>query len=343
MPPVCGIALSGGGQNGAWGAGFLNGWSDRAADKRPDFNIVTGVSTGALQATFVFVNSASANQAMERGYRSAGVKSLIEMRPILSVPFCSSLARAQGLQAMMKDLVSNDLIDEVARRSEGRRLLVGTINLDSGLLSVWDMVAIARRGEYDLYRKVIFASASEPPVFPPVCIGGAYHMDGGVREQVFVPRTLEYFAAKRALRLNALRSAASKDPTLAVNPQDFQPVRMYFLINGVLDPGAACVQPRLLDIAVRSVDLLSNEGRIGSLWKSWAILQRWAGPDLFWRLTSLPQADAIQGKSSIEMTQADVDLLYRRGYAAASGATLPWLTSPDCLPDFFTNEELKAR
>ncbi len=46
------LGISGGGENGAFGAGLLNGWTERG--DRPEFFLVTGISTGALSAPFAF-------------------------------------------------------------------------------------------------------------------------------------------------------------------------------------------------------------------------------------------------------------------------------------------------
>ena len=193
------------------------------------------------------------------------------------------------------------------------------MDIDRGILNLWDMVAIAKRRDYALYRRVLLASASQPPIFPPVCIDGAYHMDGGVREQIFVPRVLQALA-------RGAKGGSGPAPV----------IEAYFLVNGVLPSDEVCVQPGILDIGLRSVDLLSTEARVGNLWKSWSILRREAdGGTPAFHLASIPPADAIHGKSSMDLDRGDMRALYDRGRTAASGPSMPWVVDPNLIPDEF--------
>jgi Patatin-like phospholipase len=341
------LALSGGAQNGAFGAGFL--WESHRARVLPDFGTVTGVSTGALQAPFVFVNSNEAFESMREGYLSAGVRDLIEMRPLVAVPFSTSLATANGLRRFVERYVTNRLIDQVAAQGAlGRRLYVGTTNLDTGWLTVWDMVQIAKDRDYDRFRTILRASAHAPPIFPPLCIDGFLHMDGGVRQQLFVAGVLT--AAERRIEkdqfpilkamgkvkcdgaLKDLRAALGK-----VHP------RAYFVVNGYLGAQPACTQEDFLSIGLRSVDLLAEEALIGTLWKAYGQLQLYgpATDGSRFNLVSMPKEALIPDKSSMEYDRADMQRLFDCGVAVARRPE-PWLHDPCQIPNLMHYEPVGA-
>jgi len=186
------LVLSGGADNGAYGAGLLNGWSDRGT--RPRFDIVTGVSTGALTAPFAFLGS-SYDQALKEVYTKYEADDYFAARPLQGLLGGTSLADVAPLYGLISHYANDDLIDAVAREhGKGRRLFVQTTNLDSQRPVIWDMGAIAgyRSAEArELFRRVLLASASVPAIFPPVQIrvradGRDYeemHVDGGTVSQ----------------------------------------------------------------------------------------------------------------------------------------------------------------
>ena len=183
------LALSGGGASGAFGAGALVGLN--RAHARPQFELVTGVSAGALIAPFAFLGPEWDSQLTDAfvGDRS---ESLIRRRGILGL-FGNSFFEGEPLRQLVDGLVTDAMIREVSRESaKGRLLLVATTDLDKSETVVWNMGAIAATGGESartLFRDVIVASSSIPGVFPPVMIsvrdanGVAYqemHVDGGV-------------------------------------------------------------------------------------------------------------------------------------------------------------------
>ena len=187
------LALSGGGANGAFGAGILCGWS--AADTRPAFKIVTGISTGALIAPFAFLG-ADYDQILKQVYTSVETKDIVKFRFFTYTRRgVDSLADSSPLQGLIEKYVTDDAIRSVALAHQtGRRLYIGTTDLDANRLTIWNMGVIAsidRPEAFDLFRKILLASASIPIIFPPVYIpveveGEIYeemHVDGGVSRQ----------------------------------------------------------------------------------------------------------------------------------------------------------------
>lgn len=194
------LALSGGADEGAYGAGVLNGWS--ASGQRPVFSIVTGVSTGALIAPFAFLGPAY-DPVIARVYTSIDAHDVYRWRFPLAIPGSTSAASTKPLTHLIDTQVTDAVIDAVAgEHRRGRRLLVGTANLDAQRMVVWDMGAIAASslpGRRVLFRRILLASAAIPVLFPPVAIAAEsngrtireLHVDGGTIAQVLsVPRQL---------------------------------------------------------------------------------------------------------------------------------------------------------
>jgi predicted acylesterase/phospholipase RssA len=188
------LALSGGGAGGAFGAGAVAGLTRSGA--RPAFDVVTGVSAGALVAPYAFLGPAWDAQLLEAFTGAAG-DSLLQSRGV-GVIFGSSVYSGKPLRQLIDGYVNDDMIRAVAREADkGRLLLVATTDVASGEPVVWDLGAIAKNGGQSartLFRDVLVASASVPGMFPPVIIrvedGLAYdqaHVDGAATLPFFVP------------------------------------------------------------------------------------------------------------------------------------------------------------
>jgi predicted acylesterase/phospholipase RssA len=196
-----GLALSGGGSHGAYGAGVLIGWTDGGT--RPEFDVVTGISTGALTATAVFLGPEYDDTL--RMYTKVSNKDIFKSRGLLAILLKDSMYDSAPLRALIAEQIDDVTLQAVAREyAKGRRLFIGTVNLDAQAFTVWNMGFIAssdRPDKLERYRDVILASASVPVIFPPVYIpvevnGETYrqmHVDGGAREMIFFPKFIQDF------------------------------------------------------------------------------------------------------------------------------------------------------
>jgi predicted acylesterase/phospholipase RssA len=195
------LVLSGGGAGGAFGAGALVGLSRR--QERPQYDVVTGVSAGALIAPFAFLGPEWDAQLTEAF--TSGRAEQMSLRGLLGLPFGAS-RRSAALTALVDHYVTSELIQAVAREAaKGRILWVATTDLDKEETVIWDLGAIAEHGGEPgrkLFRDVLVASASIPGVFLPVLIhvqeaGVSYdemHVDGNASTSLFVAPAAAYFA-----------------------------------------------------------------------------------------------------------------------------------------------------
>jgi hypothetical protein len=240
------LALSGGGEHGAFGAGLLTGWSETG--RRPSFSIVTGISTGALMSPFAFLGSAY-DQRLKALYTEMSFHTVLAGNPILGL-FGEGLYNTRPLQRIVAHQVDQTMLADVAAaHRQGRRLFVVTTNLDAQRPVLWNMGAIANSGRpeaLELFRKVLVASASVPGLFDPVFIDAEaanghrfneMHVDGGT--------TLEVLAIP-------LRLAEAGRLAAAHRPQG----ELYILINNNLDPAFAMTKPKTLSITARAFNSL---------------------------------------------------------------------------------------
>jgi predicted acylesterase/phospholipase RssA len=229
------LVLSGGGQNGAFGAGFLKGWRERG--DRPQFDIVTGVSTGALLATHAFLGTPADDAVLETIFTGVDKSDIYKPRLLLGIFFGnSSLYDTSPLEALLDKYITAETLQRVAAAcDQGRRLWVGTTNLDYDQTWVWNLTQIAKDGKIDLYKQVLRASAAPPVAFPPVEIEGHLFADGGVRENIVV-----------------VGLAGNQRPPA---PR-YGPGTVYVIQNGQERSAPAAVRNDLLDIAGGSLDVM---------------------------------------------------------------------------------------
>ena len=184
------LQLSGGGQNGAFGAGLLKGW--RESGTRPEFDMVTGVSTGALLATHAFLGTPADDAVLEELFTQITANDIFYKEGALGVVLGGypSLLNTAPLAALLEKHITEEVLARVAaEQDKGRRLLVGTTNLDYNRTWVWSLGAIAKQGgpeALERYRKVLLASSAFPIMFPPVSIDGHLFADGAVRANILV-------------------------------------------------------------------------------------------------------------------------------------------------------------
>lgn len=177
------IALSGGGANGAYTAGLISGWTERG--DRPDFEVVTGVSTGALAAPFVFLGPEYDDQLRE-AYTGGQASNLLQGRGLRAL-VGSGVFSGEPLRKLVETYVDETLLERIAEQHRaGRTLLVATTDLDAERGVIWNMGAIADQGgpkALALFRDVMVASASIPGALPPVMIRA--QRNGALSEEVF--------------------------------------------------------------------------------------------------------------------------------------------------------------
>ncbi|MDQ0995170.1 putative acylesterase/phospholipase RssA [Phyllobacterium ifriqiyense] len=219
------LMISGGGGSGAFGVGVLAGWT--ATKTRPLFDVVTGVSTGALIAPYAFLGSAY-DKTLVHLFTGGAAQKLVAFNGPFGV-FGSSLLKPGPLKGHVERFITPHVLHQIAaEHRKGRRLLVLTTNLDTQRGVIWNMGAIAASGNPDalkLFRDVIVASASVPGILPPVMIQATsngrqfqeLHSDGGSTSQILTPPLLVE---------NAL---FSKRPVQ-------QKVHLYVIVNNALIP-----------------------------------------------------------------------------------------------------------
>lgn len=238
------LALSGGASGGAYGAGVLTGLT--RAGRRPDFAIVTGVSTGALIAPLAFLGSAWDDRLTD-AYVGGHAAELLSFRR-LGTALGPSIFKGESLDALVETFVDQEMVDAVAvEHLKGRRLLIATTNLDSQRAVVWDMGEIANHGgeaALKLFRTLLVASSSVPGIFPPklidVEVDGRHHqemhVDGGVAAPLF-------------LMPDALLHWRNLGPR-------FRRGRVHVIVNTVLDPSTQSTPPGVASIMARSFDTM---------------------------------------------------------------------------------------
>lgn len=249
LPPANYLAVSGGGDNGAFGAGLLNGWTETG--RRPVFKGVTGVSTGALIAPFAFLGS-EYDGPLREVYTTMNPERVYKFRGLSAALFDDAMADTTPLADVIARYLDQKLLDAIAvEYGKGRLLLIGTTDLDAQRPVIWNIGAIAASrhpGALGLVRQILRASAAVPGVFQPVLIdveldGKKYqelHVDGGAIAQMFLyPPSIDL----SAVRFKRERHA-------------------YLIRNARLDPDYAMAERRTISIAGRAIStMLSASGQ----------------------------------------------------------------------------------
>jgi len=238
------LALSGGGEGGAFGAGILNGWT--ITGTRPEFTVVTGISTGALIAPFAFLGS-DYDWVLKELYTDTKAEQLVRKNNIFSIFRLDALYDTTPLRKLIAEYITADTLQKISHEHlKGRRLFIGTTNLDSLRSIIWDMGAIASSNHaesLELFRNIMLASASIPTIYPPVYIKvqtdgknfDEMHVDGGTSSQVFVYPT-EFKIKELSKQYNYNRER-----------------NLYIIFNSKLLPKGQSVEPGLKTIAWRSI------------------------------------------------------------------------------------------
>jgi len=322
------LALSGGGMYGAYSTGVLAGWT--ATGDRPCFDVVTGVSTGGLIATYAFLGSQYDRQLTEL-YTSVCSQDIYRKRVIGSVLWSDSAASSAPLKRLIDAQVDDAMLQAIAAgHATGRRLYVGTTNIDTRRLVIWDMGAIASSGRADakdLYRKVLLASSSPPGFLPPVPIevevnGRKFtelHVDGGATTGVFI----------RASTLHLDPAAVkSGDRPLAGS-------EAYVIVAGKLYADPVCIERRALRIGESSLQSLLYSQVRGELFRIYTLCLL---SGMKFNMSALPEEFKASG-DMMGFDPAEMKRLYEAGYAAATSGRA-WRDTP---PGTEPQEQTKPR
>jgi len=257
-----GLSLSGGGDHGAFGAGFLKGWS--ASGSRPTFKIVSGISTGALIAPFALLGS-DYDEQLEAAYTTVSATDIFKKESFLGATWRDSLADNHPLQEMVHKFINDDLIDAIAvAHQNGQRLFIGTTNLDAQRPVIWNMGVIANSRNpqaYDIFRKILVASAAIPVLFPPVMFdveanGELYeemHVDGGTVGQMF------FYGASIGWREVLSEASGIEEP--------IDESTLFLIIDGEVDPEYQDVRRRLMPITDRTIQTLIKVSAWSALYR----------------------------------------------------------------------------
>lgn len=307
------LAISGGGARGAFGAGLLNGWTDTGT--RPEFTIVTGVSTGSILAPFAFLGS-DYDHLIKKFYTTLSTEELLTKRSTIATITKDAATDATPIKNQLALYVDDELVAKIAAEyAKGRELFIGTTNLDAGRSVNWNITAIAASGDPNatqLIRDIILASSSVPGVFPPVLFtveadGQLYdemHVDGGVSSNVFVyPIGLDW-------------TAVMKKMDVKTRPN------LYVLRNGYLHDAWKAVKRNTLNITAHSVSTLLTYVGHGDFNRIYLAAQR---DGLDFNLVKIPtdfEDTSTEGFDPVWMAE-----LYELGYETAING-IDWEKTP---------------
>ncbi len=300
------LALSGGGADGAFGAGILNGWSDKGT--RPNFDIVTGVSTGALMAALAFlgpdydttIRTLYTTQTNDKVFKTKGIAGY----------FSDSLYDYTPLKKQIQSIISRSFLDRVAaEHAKGRRLYIATTNLDAGTRVIWNMGEIANGNRHNavlMFQKVLRASAAIPGYFKPVYIKPVKgvqlrqaHVDGGLKEPILVSSFLFNSKAKKR--------------------------QIYLIVNGRMNQFEleSAVEPDLADIAQKSITELTRSLLAAKVYQGYV---RARHTNTKFNLVAIPD-NVTPSKEALDFDPVRMKSLYDVGYKIATSSN-PWMSEP---------------
>jgi hypothetical protein len=321
------LVVTGGGSYGSYQAGVLVGWT--ATGTRPQFDVVTGVSTGALLGAFAFLGPAE-DVELQRCYTTLRDRDIYRRNRLVPSLLSESFADTAPLAKLIEQLATNDRIRQFAmEHQKGRRFYVGTTDLDARRAIVWDMGAIAARDtpeSRELFRKVLLASASIPGFFPPVRIpvtvdGRRYverHIDGGTTSSMFFAPPWVPPEERHKLPPGWLHGSD-----------------VYILVAGKMYPDPMWVKPRSIAIAGNAVSTVVYDQTRSDLHKLF-LLSTMTGMN--YNVSVIPR----EVQSPLESTTFDpkeMSRLFGAGYQwAVSG--LRWRITP---PGYEPGEGAKYR
>jgi hypothetical protein len=311
------LALSGGGANGAFGAGFLCGWSE--AGTRPEFKLVTGISTGALIAPFAFLGP-EYDDRLRKAYTTITTKDIFKTRPMIFLLWSESFGDTAPLQKFLEREFDQEVLKAIAEKhAKGYRLYIGTTNIDADRFVVWNIGAIASSGHpgaLGLIRKVLLASASIPGAFPPVYFdvevdGKQYdemHVDGGTVTQVFFYGFVLDLPAAR-------KEVYGKDVPKPGGS-------IYIIRNGKIGPTPEQIERSFVNIIKRSLSTTVRANGFGDLYRLWVITQE---NQIDFNYVGIPDDYIPAGKEMFDLNE--MNRLFNLGFEMA-GLDDSWQKAP---------------
>lgn len=315
------LAISGGGDDGAFGAGLLVGWSDRG--NRPEFDVVTGVSTGALSAPFAFLGRPYDPQ-LKAVYTETSAGDIFEKRaPLLGAIAGDALTDNAPLRAMISRRLDETLVRRIAEEyKKGRLLFILTTNLDQGRPVIWNIGAIASSNHpkaRELIVEVLLASTSIPVVFPPVMLdvtiaGERYqemHVDGGTIAQAFL------YPPSISLRTAAIRVGVS-EKTLRTERRRVA----YVIRNGRLTRPEESVRLQTVAIAKEALSTMIASSGVNDTYRMFLLTRR-DGVDF--NLASINDDFDVPYKGPFD--KGYMQTLFEYGYQKGR-AGYPWQKAP---------------
>ena len=295
------LLLSGGGSDGAFGAGLLSGWTKRG--DRPEFTLVTGISTGAIIALFAFLGP-DYDDALTEIYTTYKTEQLVTRTIFSALTGGTAITDTRGYRALIEKYVDETVIARLSEEHhKGRELLIGTTNLDAARPVVWNIGPIAASGHPDsrrLIHDIIQASSAIPAAFPPVLIpvqaanGRRYdemHVDGGATQQVM------FFSAGFPMKKVDAKLGVRFDRSV------------YIVLNNSLDKPYNPVEPRVLAIAGAAASSLIGGSGSGDIYKIFAIAKR---DDIDFNLISIPREFDLEPAEPFDPVY--MKALYELGY-----------------------------
>lgn len=315
-PPLHYVAISGGAYDGAFGAGLLAGWSKSGT--RPEFTLVTGVSTGALIAPFVYIGQ-KYDKKLEEIYTNTTTNNILITSVwgfLDGITGGLSLVDSSPLEHSIKTNITKKVMAEIAAENKkGKRLYIATTNMEAQRGVIWDIGEIASSGNpkaLNLIHKIMLASASIPGVFSPVFIdvtaGNTHytemHVDGGVTAQVFA------YPIKQAKE------------TIEQLTRYHIPRNLYIIRNSKITPEYKNLDPWALTLSARSLETLIKYQGIGDLYRLYVATQR---DGINYHLATIP-AD-FKEKSNELFDQNYMTKLYHVGYQMGQNPHV-WMTTP---------------
>ena len=322
------LSLSGGGDNGAFGAGLLAGWTQQGT--RPEFDQVVGISTGSLIAPFAFLGS-DYDQQLQEVFTTIKPSDIYTQRRLLSIIFNDGLADNTPLLRLIEKNITGDLLEKIAIEYEkkGRLLLIGTTNIDNGQLVIWNMgkiAALRTPASASLFHHVMLASAAVPGLFPPelfdATVGGVefdeLHVDGGLAVQLYLyPAAVSKQAVAQGLLKPRQRSA-------------------YIIRNASITVGHEDTERNGIDVLNRSYKKIIQSQGVGNLYQIYQIAHR---DKVDFNLAFI--GDDFKAKHPAEFDQMYMQSLFRYGYDKAVQG-YPWGKTPPGYEQS-TEQDIKAQ